>query len=211
MGGVVAQRFVLEHPDRVVSLVLMDTLAEAGSAIPQEWIDKFVAMGRTDGMGAVADTMASFTAGTSVALEADRPRIASRNHHKLTNMDVEAFSSLARELRTFDPLLPRLGAIACPTTVIVGELDVESPRSVRCDRRRDPRCRTRRDRRCGPLPAGRAARRVARRHAAPPRRRPKADSIQLRRRSRVSQPSTSPTAAAMSSTSQIGASTSPIA
>ncbi len=169
MGGVVAQRFVLEHPDRVVSLVLMDTLAEAGSAIPQEWIDKFVAMGRTDGMGAVADTMARFTAGTSVASEADRPRIASRNHHKLTNMDVEAFASLARELRTFDPLLPRLGAIACPTTVIVGELDVSLRAQSDAIAVAIPDSRTRRDRRCGPLPAGRAARRVDRRRAAPPR------------------------------------------
>lgn len=124
MGGVVAQRLVLEHPERIVSLVAMDTLAEAGSAIPQSWIDKFVAMGRTDGMGTVAETMATFSNGTSVALEADRPRIAARNQHKLTNMDVEAFASLARQLRTFDSLLPRLAEIRCPTTVIVGELDV---------------------------------------------------------------------------------------
>jgi pimeloyl-ACP methyl ester carboxylesterase len=124
MGGVVAQRLALEQPERIVSLVAMDTLAEAGSAIPQSWIDKFVAMGRTDGMGAVAETMATFSNGTSVALEADRPRIAARNQHKLTNMDVEAFASLARQLRTFDSLLPRLAEITCPTTVIVGELDV---------------------------------------------------------------------------------------
>jgi pimeloyl-ACP methyl ester carboxylesterase len=124
MGGVVAQRLVLDHPERVLSLVAMDTLAEAGSAIPQAWIDKFVAMGRTDGMGTVADTMATFTTGTSVALEADRPRIAARNRHKLTNMDVEAFASLAHQLRTFDSMLPRLAEITCPTTVIVGEFDV---------------------------------------------------------------------------------------
>jgi pimeloyl-ACP methyl ester carboxylesterase len=124
MGGVVAQRVALEHPDRVVSLILMDTLAEAGSAIPQSWIDKFLAMGRAEGMGKVADTMAAVTAGTSVAPEADQPRIADRNKHKLTNMDAEAFGSLARELRTFDALLPRLGEIGCPTTVIVGERDV---------------------------------------------------------------------------------------
>lgn len=124
MGGVVAQRLTLEHPDRVASLILMDTLAEAGSAIPQSWIDKFVAIGRAEGMGKVADTMDAVTTGTSVALEADRPRIAARNRHKLVNMDVEAFGALARELRTFDALLPRLSQIACPTTVIVGELDV---------------------------------------------------------------------------------------
>ena len=56
-------------------------------------------------------------------LEEDRPRIAERNRHKLTNMDVEAFAALAEELRSFPSLLERLGTITCPTTVLVGELD----------------------------------------------------------------------------------------
>ena len=54
----------------------------------------------------------------------DQPRIRARNRHKLTHMDVEAFSALSSALRTFPPLLPRLGTIACPTTVIVGEVDL---------------------------------------------------------------------------------------
>ena len=124
MGGIVAQRLVLEHPERVVSLILMDTLAEPALSLPREWVERTVAMGREQGMGAVADLMASFTVSSSVALEEDRPRIAYRNRHKLTNMDVEAFAALAEELRSFPALLPRLGSITCPTTVLVGELDV---------------------------------------------------------------------------------------
>jgi len=73
-------------------------------------------------MTAVADLMAG-AAPASVAPEADRPRIAARNRYKLSNMDVEAFGALAGGLRTFPPLLPRLGSITCPTTVIVGEVD----------------------------------------------------------------------------------------
>ena len=123
MGGVVAQQFVLAHPERVASLLLMDTLAEPGSVIPQECIDKVVGIGRAKGMAAVAELMRAASP-PSVALEADRPRILDRNAYKLGHMDVEAFGALATELRTFEPLLPRLGAIACPTTVLVGELDV---------------------------------------------------------------------------------------
>ncbi len=124
MGGVVAQRLVLEHPERIESLVLMDTLAEpAGDGIPQVWIDMVLATGRDQGMGAVAEMMARLAEGTSVALPEDQPRIADRNRHKTTNMDVEAFSGLADQLRTFEPLLPHLGEITCPTTVLVGELD----------------------------------------------------------------------------------------
>ena len=123
MGGIVAQRLVLEHPERVESLILMDTLAEPSLVLPREWIDNTVAMGREQGMAAVADFMAGFTLSSSVAPEADRPRIAERNRHKLSNMDVEAFASLAEELRSFPSLLGRLPTITCPTTVLVGELD----------------------------------------------------------------------------------------
>ena len=124
MGGVVAQRFVLEHPDRVDSLILMDTLAEATLEIPEEMTATAVGIGRTKGMTALADAMDAASAGISFALEADREKIAARNRYKLINMDVEAFGALATELRTFPPLLPRLGEISCPTTVIVGEFDL---------------------------------------------------------------------------------------
>jgi pimeloyl-ACP methyl ester carboxylesterase len=123
MGGIVAQRLVLEHPERVESLILMDTLAEPALSLPREWIDGTVATGRGQGMSAVADLMAGFTLSSSVAPEADRPRIAERNRHKLSNMDVEAFAALAEQLQSFPSLLPRLPSITCPTTVIVGELD----------------------------------------------------------------------------------------
>jgi pimeloyl-ACP methyl ester carboxylesterase len=124
MGGIVAQRLVLEHPRRVESLILMDTLAEPALSLPREWIDNTVATGRDQGMQAVADFMARFTVSSSVAPEVDRPRIAERNRHKLSNMDVEAFAALAEELRSFPSLLERLPSIGCPTTVLVGEHDV---------------------------------------------------------------------------------------
>ncbi len=122
MGGIVAQQFVLAHPERVESLILMDTLAESVPLLPKEAIDNVVAIGRDQGMAAVAELMAN-AAPVSVALEGDRPRIAARNRYKLTNMDVEAFAALAGALRTFPPLLPSLGTITCPTTVLVGEVD----------------------------------------------------------------------------------------
>jgi pimeloyl-ACP methyl ester carboxylesterase len=115
---------VLAQPERVESLILMDTLAEPALALPREWVDTTVSTGRDQGMAVVADFMAKFTVSASVAPEADRPRIAERNRHKLSNMDVEAFASLAAELQSFPSLLESLPAITCPTTVLVGELDV---------------------------------------------------------------------------------------
>jgi len=123
MGGIIAQRLVLRHPERVESLVLMDTLAEPALALPSEWVDGTVTMGRTQGMAAVAELMAGFARSSSVAPEADRPRIAERARHKLSNMDVEAFAGLAEQLQTFPPQLEALAAVRCPTTVLVGEHD----------------------------------------------------------------------------------------
>lgn len=124
MGGVVAQRLVLEHPERIASLILMDTLAEPAFSIPEEWIDKFTTMGRAHGMAKVAEVMGEFSAGQMVAPEEDRPRILERNRHKLTNMDPEAFLGLSTALRSFEPLIGSLPGVACATTVIVGEHDV---------------------------------------------------------------------------------------
>ena len=67
------------------------------------------AMGREQGMGRSPTSWPASPMSSSVAPEEDRPRIAERNRHKLTNMDVEAFASLAEELRSFPSLLERLG------------------------------------------------------------------------------------------------------
>src|SRR5690349_1300960 len=66
MGGVIAQRLVLERPERVETLILMDTLAEP-LALPRAWVDGAVTNGREKGMVAVADFMAAVSEPTSVA------------------------------------------------------------------------------------------------------------------------------------------------
>lgn len=122
MGGCVVQLMALDRPDRVASLVLMDTSPHP-MAIPREWIDQYARMGRDDGMTAVADALAEMSAGYSVAPAQDQPRIAARNHHKVVNMDVEAYAGFAEALRSRESLLGELAGVTCPTTIIVGELD----------------------------------------------------------------------------------------
>jgi pimeloyl-ACP methyl ester carboxylesterase len=122
MGGAVVQLMVLARPNRVTSLVLMDTSPNPMS-VPTEWIDRYATMGRNEGMTAVADALGALSGPYSVAPEEDRPHIAARNHHKLVHMDVEAYVGFARALRDRESLLSRLADIACPTTIIVGELD----------------------------------------------------------------------------------------
>ena len=124
MGGIVAMKYVLAHPDRVRSLILMDTLATP-DAIPAEIIQLMVDTARDGGMELVLER--------TLAFESDGQRLPAESHdvvlervrHKLTNMDIEAYLGLGQELVTFDPLLNRLRTeLRCPTTVIVGENDV---------------------------------------------------------------------------------------
>lgn len=122
MGGAVVQLMVLTRPERVASLVLMDTSSDR-MVIPREWVDTYARMGRDEGMAAVADALSALSGPHSVAPEADRDRIAARGRHKLEHMDVEAYVGFAEALRSREALTSRLAAVTCPTTVIVGEHD----------------------------------------------------------------------------------------
>jgi pimeloyl-ACP methyl ester carboxylesterase len=124
MGGVVAQRYVLAHPEQVRSLVLMDTAGQAMTGIPAALIDATVARGRSEGMGAVAATMRQMASGMPMP-EETRDVILDRLEDKLTNMDVEAFDALGRALGAYPSMLERLGAeLSIPVTVVVGANDV---------------------------------------------------------------------------------------
>ncbi|MFI5044383.1 MAG: alpha/beta fold hydrolase [Acidimicrobiales bacterium] len=117
MGGIVSQRYVLTHAERVASLVLMDTLGEPSDGLPRAWIDQIVATGRTEGMGRVGELMAQFAG--------EDPAIADRVRWKHSNMDVEAFDALGTELTLFPSMLDELGStVSVPTTVLVGENDI---------------------------------------------------------------------------------------
>lgn len=116
MGGVVVLRYALAHPERVASLVLMDTFAEP--ALPGGgWIAAVKERVLADGMGALTEMMRGFLQDTA------RPEVLERVEHKLSNMDVDAFCSLGDELGAYPSLVSRLGELSMPVTVLVGEND----------------------------------------------------------------------------------------
>ncbi|HWE71502.1 MAG TPA: alpha/beta fold hydrolase [Acidimicrobiales bacterium] len=117
MGGVVAQRYVLEHPEKVASLVLMDTFG----AVPDGGLGLFeagIAMVRNGGFAQLLDTIAPFLRQGANPGDIERSVRAS-----YARMDPVAFEALGSEMARMPSLLAELGTVRAPTTIMVGELD----------------------------------------------------------------------------------------
>jgi 3-oxoadipate enol-lactonase/4-carboxymuconolactone decarboxylase len=117
IGGRIAQQIAAEAPDRVASLVLMDTAAEFPP--PEGWqqrIDVVTAQGM---QGLVDVVMPRWVVDASLASSRGLRRM-------LLSTDPEGYAAAAAALR--DARASHVaGRIACPTTVIVGERDIATP------------------------------------------------------------------------------------
>ena len=128
LGGMLALRLTLAEPERVASLVLMDTAARsvgsrrrwmlraAGRAVgrmPPRWLWRLARAGRgrmPEPMRRAAETMGP-------------ERYWERLRVKLEAMDPVAYAALTTVVFEQQPLLQRLSEIRCPTLVVVGEED----------------------------------------------------------------------------------------
>ncbi len=127
MGGMVAMHLALRHPDRVGSLVLLDSspaFGLDGTTNAVEWADlrlEPLARGETpaDIAPAVLRSVAGPQADDTVIAEA----VAA-----MTRISSAGLAAAVRCLPSHD-VRDRLAEINCPTLVAVGDLDTETPPS----------------------------------------------------------------------------------
>jgi pimeloyl-ACP methyl ester carboxylesterase len=132
MGGMVALRFALEHPERIASLALMDTAARAPDGMPRAAFAAGGSIARSDGMATLAKLLRGRAlddpkrplASRRVEAEMGAEVYWERQRRRIEAMDPEAFAALGLSLVDQEPLTHRLGEILSPTTVIVGDEDL---------------------------------------------------------------------------------------
>ena len=119
MGGAVAMRYAIAHPDRLRSLVLMDT--GAGSAAGSiEIMQPLIDIVETGGLDAYYEAAKPYVGEPGCAGDARRAEFK----WELENLDPVAFVTFAEELCRFPSVLDELTNLDVPTTVLVGENDL---------------------------------------------------------------------------------------
>lgn len=124
MGGLIGMTAAVTHPSRIESLVLCDTTACYGPGVRPMWEDR-IRVAESEGMTAalVDRTMAIWF---TEAFRASQPDAVGRIAAMLRKSDPRGYAAAIRAIGFVD-LTERIGAIRCPTLVVVGEQDPGTP------------------------------------------------------------------------------------
>jgi len=131
MGGMVALRVALRAPERLASLVLMNTSAERLGWIQRPLLETAARIGREAGMGKLAEILRVRAADDPDRSDADRrveeewgaERFWEWRDARIRAMDPEAYAGLGIAMAEAEDLEARLDEVACPTLVLCGEED----------------------------------------------------------------------------------------
>lgn len=126
MGGMVALRVVLEHPERVAGLVLMDTAPGKPQGIDADMAEVAAQLALEDGMAELRillDAANPLGSEADQRVRAERPGYIEFGARKWAAVEPAAYAALLREIVHQPDRLDAMRAISCPTLVIVGEQD----------------------------------------------------------------------------------------
>lgn len=125
MGGMVALRVALRCPERVASLVLMDSAARGVEALEAMFVAAAESV-RRRGIEPLVEALCRGPLSPEdrvIARREGEERFRAGLERKLRALDPSAFVALAPLVARHEPIVARLGEIRCPTTVLVGEHD----------------------------------------------------------------------------------------
>jgi len=123
MGGFVGIRLAARHPERVRSLVLVDTAAgpEPAKNVPRyrrlEWVARWF------GTWPVAGKVEAIMHGASARKDPARAATLRAWRERLLRVDTAAMNRAVEGVLTRESAIPLLPRIRCPTLVMVGEED----------------------------------------------------------------------------------------
>jgi 3-oxoadipate enol-lactonase len=125
-GGMIAQSFVLVYPKLVRSLVLMGTASIFAEPVRAGMRGRAESV-RKGGMKAVLQT--SLERWFTPEIRSRRPDLIDRVSKTVLSDDPEVHAAIWEIIANFD-VRDRLHEIACPTLILVGELDPSTPPSA---------------------------------------------------------------------------------
>ena len=132
MGGMIAQEFALQHPDRVKALLLFDTGPGMGlmrDPAQRQQFDQMrnmmATLARTKGMSAIVDAMRNSPMAQRMGNEGAGavPDAVRRHVEGMRDMSVDGYLGGAKAMQDWPGTLDRLSQIKAPTLVLVGEQD----------------------------------------------------------------------------------------
>lgn len=124
MGGMIGQTAILRDPRPFLSLVLADTSSRIPPEIHPVWESRIAAVGTPAGMGAVAQ--ATLERWFTAPFRERAPEDVARIDRLIRNTKVAGYAGCSRAIMQLD-LTRRLGQVACPTLVLVGDQDSGTP------------------------------------------------------------------------------------
>lgn len=124
IGGMIGQQLALDHPDRLVSLLLSGTSAQAVPGGRAMWDARFAAIAAANSVSAIAE--ATMERWFTADFRARRPERWRHIHGTVGACPVHGYVGGAMAIIAFD-VLDRLGAVRVPTLVICGGDDPGTP------------------------------------------------------------------------------------
>ncbi|HEX7081279.1 MAG TPA: alpha/beta fold hydrolase [Gammaproteobacteria bacterium] len=123
LGGMTAQAFAIEHPERVRALVLAHTLAFATDAMRRTWDERIASVEALGMDGQVESTIERwFTPEFRTAAPLTTAWIA----RMIRATDPRGFAAAGRAIQSLDHL-ERLAAVTAPALVVAGKHDPGAP------------------------------------------------------------------------------------